>query len=101
MLDRLLNLLTTGGVRTPAELAARLDVTESMLDQLLADLSRMGYLRPVHSLTCHTSSNGHNPPKGYLGGCTDCTLSGICATDRPGGRVWMLTDKAYRQQGLG
>jgi hypothetical protein len=89
-LDQLLSLLATGGVHTRGELATRLGVTEGLLDQMLTDLSRMGYLRSVSDLTCRTSPNGH-PVR-----CAGCPLSGTCAIGEPGGRVWALRDRDER-----
>jgi hypothetical protein len=91
VLERLLSLLATGGVHTPAELAAELGVSESLLEQMLADLSRMGYLRPVFNPTCLPSPNGHSTP------CAECPLVSTCAVTGPGTRVWTLTDKALRR----
>ena len=99
-MDQLLSLLKKGGVHTPGELAARLGVTESLVDQMLADLSRMGYLRPASGLTCQTSP----PHKSSLGNgssahCAECPLVSDCAAGGPGGRVWTLTDKAFQSPG--
>ena len=91
MLERLLDLLATGGVHTPGELAARLGVTDGLLDQMLADLSRMGYLRQVEDVACSPSSDTRP------GRCGGCSLAGACAAGRSGGRVWALTGKALRQ----
>jgi hypothetical protein len=91
VLERLLCLLARGGVHTPAELAAELGVSESLLEQMLADLSRMGYLRPVLNPTCLPSPNGHSVL------CAQCPLSSTCAVAGSGARVWTLTDKALRR----
>jgi hypothetical protein len=91
MLERLLDLLATGGVYTPGELAARLGVTDGLLDQMLADLSRMGYLRQVGDIACSSSPN---VPSGRCGGCS---LAAACAVGQSGGRMWMLTGKTLRQ----
>lgn len=86
-----MHLLATGGVHTPTELASDLGVSESLLEQMLADLSHMGYLRPVSNPTCPTAPNGHSTP------CAQCSLSNTCAVTGPGARVWTLTDKALRR----
>jgi hypothetical protein len=91
MLERLLDLLAAGGVHTPGELAARLGVSDDLLDQMLTDLSRMGYLRQVGDMTCASSSAA---PSGQCGGCP---LAGACAVGQSGGRVWALTGKTLRQ----
>jgi len=90
-LDQLLSLLKKGGVHTPGELAARLGVTESLVDQMLADLSRMGYLRTISGSACLSSSPNGSP-------CADCSLTDTCAVSGPGGRVWALTEKALQQR---
>jgi hypothetical protein len=98
-----LSLLTTGGVHTPTELAGELGVSEGLLEQMLADLSRMGYLRLASSPTCPPLPNGHPVPKehpvpnGHFAPCAQCPLSNTCAVAGPGPRVWALTDKARRQ----
>jgi hypothetical protein len=91
MLARLLDLLATGGVHTPGELAARLGVSDGLLDQMLADLSRMGYLRQVGDMACSPSPDA---PSGRCGGCC---LADACAASQSGGRVWALTDRILRQ----
>ena len=91
MLERLLELLATGGVHTPGELAARLEVTDGLIDQMLADLSRMGYLRQFGDRACPPS------PSAPTGVCGGCSLASACAAGKSGGRVWALTDKALRQ----
>lgn len=83
-------MLREGGVHTPVELANRLDVSDRLVEQMLADLSRMGYLRSISSGTCQTVPNG--APES----CGDCPLSGTCAVCEPGSRVWALTQKAFR-----
>jgi hypothetical protein len=91
VLDRLLNVLAEGGVYTPTQLASRLGVSEGLVEQMLADLSRMGYLRSVSNPTCQIGSNGHTTP------CANCPTVGTCAVGRPGGQVWALTDKVSRR----
>ena len=90
MLDQVLTMLGEGGVHTPAQLADRLDVSERLVEDMLADLSRMGYLRSVSSGTCQTS------PADTSGPCGDCPLSATCDVCEPGGQVWALTQKGFR-----
>ncbi len=80
-------MLAEGGVHTPAQLADQLDVSERLVEHMLADLSRMGYLRSVSSGTCQTL------PSDDVGPCADCPLSGTCTVCEPGGQVWALTNK--------
>ncbi|GAB4535670.1 MAG: hypothetical protein Kow0063_20230 [Anaerolineae bacterium] len=85
MLERLLSILAGGGIHTPSELARRLDVPESLVEQMLADLARMGYLRSVAGGVCQASPGNPGP-------CADCPLAGTSAVCKPGGsQVWALT----------
>ena len=79
MLMRLLSLVAEGGVYSYATLADQLGVSTGLLEQMLQDLARMGYIAPVGG-ACDTSQ------------CHHCPLGGSCATDTRG-NVWMLTDK--------
>jgi len=90
VLDRLLGILTAGGIHTPDRLASQLGVSEQLVDQMLADLSRMGYLRSISSATYQAL------PDGETGACADCALAGTCSAGEPEGRVWALTQKAFR-----
>ena len=90
MLNQLLGMLAEGRVHTPAELANRLEVTERLVEDMLVDLSRMGYLRSVSDGTCEASTNNALEP------CADCPLSSACAVCEPGTQVWALTQKAFR-----
>jgi len=83
-------MLAEGGVHTPVELAKRLDVSEGLVEQMLADLSRLGYLRSVSSPTCQASPGADFEP------CADCPLSSACSVCEPGSQVWALTQKAFR-----
>lgn len=89
MLEQLLKVLAEGGIHTPGQLATRLDVSEKLMDHMLADLARMGYLRSVASGTCQALP-------GDTGPCAACPLAGACAVGDPGGQVWALTQKAFR-----
>lgn len=81
MLERLLALLREGGARTYPELAKAIGVSEELLDALLEDLSRMGYIKPV-AQACE-------------GACANCPMSGVCAVGERG-KVWTLTAKGNR-----
>jgi predicted ArsR family transcriptional regulator len=78
MLEHLLSLVGQGGVHSYADLARQLDTTEELLEQMLQDLARMGYLRPVAD-GCETQ-------------CAGCPLAETCAIGGPT-RVWTLTGK--------
>ena len=83
-------MLGEGGIHTPAELANQLDVSERLVEQMLADLSRMGYLRSISRGTCQALPNSAPEP------CGDCPLASACAVCEPGSQVWALTQKAFR-----
>ena len=65
-----------------AELARQLEVSEVLLEGMLADLERMGHLRQI--------SGG-----GCAGHCQGCAMAGACAVGGSG-RVWALTEKGAR-----
>jgi len=78
MLDRLLALLRAGGTHRVADLARELETTPGLVEVMLEDLVRMGYLNPVG---------------GECGeGCAGCSLAGLCATGK-NGRVWALAER--------
>jgi DNA-binding Lrp family transcriptional regulator len=81
MLDQLLRNLAQGGAHSYADLTRALGVSEELLQQMIEDLVRMGYLRPVGA-DCQAK-------------CEDCPVAGVCAI---GGRghVWGLTEKGSR-----
>jgi DNA-binding IscR family transcriptional regulator len=78
MLNRLLELLRAGGTHRVADLARELETTPALVEAMLEDLDRMGYLKRVGG-ECG-------------GGCAGCSLAGLCTTGE-GKRVWTLTEK--------
>jgi hypothetical protein len=80
LLERLLRTITATGAFKPSELARQLGVTEGLLDTMLDDLVRMGYLQSVQA------------------DCTDCGTcpesQGCCV--RSSNRVWLLTEDGQR-----
>lgn len=81
MLERLLSLVGQGGVHSYADLARQLDVTEELLEQMLQDLARMGYLRPVAN-GCET----------HCAGCPMADTCGVIGSTR----MWALTEKGQQ-----
>ena len=81
-MQRLLELVAEGGVHSYADLARELGVSEELVGQMIEDLARMGYLRPVAG-DCESR-------------CTSCALAETCAIGGPT-RVWTLTEKGQRQ----
>lgn len=78
MLDELLHLLRGGGTHRVGDLARKLDTTPEMVEFVLEDLERMGYLRRVGG-ACE-------------GRCSTCPMAGLCAAGS-GGQIWTLTGK--------
>ena len=83
MLERLLQLVAEGGVHSYEDLMARLAISQPMLEAMLDDLGRLGYLRAVND-----RCEGHVPVARWAG----CSVSGP-------GRLWSLTDKGAKAAG--
>lgn len=81
MLEKLITLLHQGGTRTYADLAGELGVNEALLEAMLEDLERLGYVRHVAG-QC-------------LGGCQRCEARELCAIGGQG-RIWALTEKGAK-----
>jgi len=79
MLEQLLKLLGRGGVQSYQDLAAALSISEPLLEAMLENLARMGYLHAVD--TCGGSCHG----------CSSCGCS-----VQGQGRLWSLTERGLR-----
>jgi hypothetical protein len=77
LLNQLLELLRAGGTYRVADLAHTLDTTPALVEVMLEDLGRRGYLKRLGG-TC-------------AGKCGACPLAGAC-TAGGGGQVWALVD---------
>lgn len=84
MLHQLLELLRTGGTHRVADLARELETTPALVEVMLEDLSRMGYLKQVDGACA--------------GKCTSCPMAGLCAAGQSG-KIWTLMEKAQREEG--
>lgn len=87
MLDRLLDLLQEGGTHRIGDLAEELSTTYELVEAMLEDLERMGYVRRAKSECC--------------GACSACPVSDVCAAGgsppgRDGTKIWVLTGKSRR-----
>ena len=83
MLEKLLQLVGEGGIHSYDELAGRLDASRSLVEAMIQDLVRLGYLRPAIDVC------GGSPA------CrASCGLSG-CST----GPLWTLTERGARAAG--
>jgi hypothetical protein len=83
ILEKLLQLIAQGGVRSYDDLTKELSTSQPLLEVMLEDLARLGYLRSV-DMRC----GGH---------CQGCTTRG-CSIAGPG-RVWSLTTKGTQAAG--
>jgi hypothetical protein len=73
VLNQLLELLRAGGTRRVADLARELDTTPKLVEMMLEDLCRMGYLKRLG---------------GECGGkCASCSMAGLCAAGSQG-QLW-------------
>ena len=84
MLEQLLEILAGGELATVQDLASRLSVSVELVEQMLQDLERGGYLVAVTG-DCDRS-------------CAGCTQVGLCAI-MGSKRVWRVTDKGQRLAG--
>ncbi len=87
MLMRLLKLIARGGAQRPASLAAELGVPMELLDQMVRDLERMGYLagvdcRPAACAHCSASSPSCSPPAGGTVQLWRLTETGLRAAEK-------------------
>lgn len=80
MLEKLLQLVAEGGIHSYEVLIERLSISQPLLEVILEDLARLGYLRKVGD-----RCTGH---------CAGCPI-GSCSVVGPG-RLWSLTDKGAR-----
>ena len=79
----LIRTIAEGRAHTQADLARRLGVSEGLVERMLEDLARMGYLESVAS--CAEE-------------CAACPLAKMCIVGRPR-RAWVLTEKGRKAAG--
>ncbi len=84
MLGQLLKILQQGGTRRVTDLAQDLGTTPELIEMMLEDLVRMGYLKRVGGECPETS-------------CKACPLAGLCAAGSSG-QLWSLTEKGEAQE---
>jgi hypothetical protein len=77
MLHELLRIVCSGGVHSLKQLAQQLDVSVALMETMIDDLARMGYLNPLNA-ECASNCNG-------------CPVAGTCSIGGSG-RVWALTE---------
>jgi len=81
MLRELMRMMAEGQVGSEAELANRLGVSAGLVEQMLEDLTRKGYLNRFGDLC--------------VAGCKACPLSGRCGGE-PAIKGWILTEKGRK-----
>jgi hypothetical protein len=81
MLEQLVKQIQQGGIYSVAALARQFDVSEALVEQMLAELARLGYLRTLD--TCGNAA------------CTGCPQSAGCGTRRPA-QTWVYEDPAKK-----
>jgi DNA-binding transcriptional MocR family regulator len=82
MLTRLLALVAEGRLHTAADLAAALGVSRELVEAMLAELQRQGYLTP--------------PPASCPGACGACPLqAGCCPVETSTGDIKVLAPRAH------
>jgi len=80
VLEDVLKIVAQGGIHSYDDLAERLSISQPLLEMMLEDLARLGYLRAVGSSCDHR--------------CASCPI-GSCSVARPR-RLWSLTEKGAR-----
>jgi hypothetical protein len=78
MLEQLLGALAEGGVHGHSDLARNLGVGEGLVQQMVEDLVRMGYLEPLGRACCEK--------------CTECSSVDGCVGGAQD-QAWILTRK--------
>jgi len=81
MLFDLLEMLRCGGTHTLKDMARQLDVSELLVQSMIDELVRLGYLK----LTAQACA----------GSCEGCPVAGCCAVGSEG-RLWTLTEVGRR-----
>jgi Mn-dependent DtxR family transcriptional regulator len=76
LMQELLDIVSEENPATPVTLARRLNVSQGLVEMMLADLERAGYLQAVTS---------------DCGSCTGCGLRQTCQTPQP--RFWIRTGR--------
>jgi predicted ArsR family transcriptional regulator len=81
MLNRLLRIICSGGTLSLKQVAQQLDVSEVLVESMIDELVRMGYLRPLEGIC--------------IDHCNGCPMAGTCSL-AGSGRVWALTEAGIK-----
>jgi len=76
LIKEVLEMISKENLATPTMLAQQLNVSQSLVKMMLADLERAGYIRPV-------ADDGSR--------CASCGIRERCKTPAP--HLWVRTDK--------
>jgi len=82
MLEQILKQLQEGDSTSVPDLARQLNVSERLVEQMLAELVRLGYLRPLD--TCNQDV------------CTGCPQKSGCGIHRPL-QAWVVVKETAKQ----
>jgi hypothetical protein len=80
VLEKLLRIVAEGGIRSCEDLAGHLSIPQPLLETMVEELARLGYLRAVGD-----ECGGH---------CAGCSIGGCSVAGS--GRLWTLTGKGIR-----
>ena len=80
MLHKLIRAIAEGQARSLGDLAKQLGVSVGLIEQMLEDLVRQGYLR-LTSMECAS-------------GCAGCPSASACTLTQPV-KTWVLTEKGH------
>ncbi|NLF50150.1 MAG: hypothetical protein GX577_03355 [Leptolinea sp.] len=79
MLISLLNLISSNPIATLEDLGEQLAVSPELIETMVADLTKRGYLKAYEDCTST---------------CENCPMSRVCGTGtRP--KIWTLTEKGH------
>jgi len=81
MLFQLLRVVRSMGAHSLNELAQQLDVSQELIETMIEELARLGYLMPL-AAKCSDE-------------CSRCPVGDMCAIGGSG-RVWVLTETGQR-----
>lgn len=86
MLKKVLRALVSGSVDSFSDIARSLDVDKGVVEQIIAQLVQMGYLKAVENSSCDSGSCG--------GSCSGCACSGGESSVQ--NRFYSLTEKGLK-----
>ncbi len=81
MLTEVLRIVSQGGIHSRKGLARQLGVSEELLEQMIEELARLGYLKSIVG-DCNNR-------------CAGCPFAAECAIGGTG-RIWALTGKGLQ-----